>query len=71
MVEWLDWVIRIVGAHEESHLVGVPKNYAPDKHYAPDKLAIVTAEAHRSVDPLWHLNIVLPLGVELQVHLRT
>jgi hypothetical protein len=65
MVEWLDWIIRIVGAHEESHLVGVPKNYAPDK------LAIVTTEAHRSVDPLWHLNIVLPLGVELQVHLRT
>jgi hypothetical protein len=53
--------VRIVGAHEEPHPVGVPENRAPDK------LALVTAEAHRSVDPLWHLNIVLPLGEELQV----
>jgi hypothetical protein len=56
--------MRIVGAHEELHPVGVPQDRAPDK------LAIVTAEAHRSVDPLWHLNIVLPLREELQVQLR-
>jgi hypothetical protein len=45
MVEWIDWVLRIVGAHEEPHPVSVPENYAPDK------LAIVTVEEHRSVDP--------------------
>jgi hypothetical protein len=53
--------VRIVGTHEEPHPVGVPENFAPDK------LALVTAEAHRSVDLLWNLNIVLPLGEELQV----
>jgi hypothetical protein len=29
--KWLDLVIHIVGAHEESHPVGVPENCAPDK----------------------------------------
>jgi hypothetical protein len=58
-VEWLDRVVRIVCAHEEPHLVRVPQNLAPNK------LAIVTAEAHRSVDPIWHLYIVLPLGEEI------
>jgi hypothetical protein len=38
---------------------------------APDKIALVTAEALRSVDPLWRLDIVLPLDEELQVQLRT
>jgi hypothetical protein len=38
--------VRIVGAHEEPHLVGIPENRAPDK------LAVVTVEAHSSVDPL-------------------
>jgi hypothetical protein len=64
-VEWMDRVVRIVSAHEEPHAVGVPQNLAPNK------LAIVTAEAHRSVDPLWHLEIVLTLRGELQVQLRT
>jgi hypothetical protein len=58
-VEWLDWVVRIVSAHEEPHPVGVPQNLAPNK------LAIVTAEAHRSVDPLLHLDIVLLLREEV------
>jgi hypothetical protein len=57
--------VRIVGAHEEPHPIGVPQDCAPDK------LAIVTAEAHRSVDPMWYLDIVLPLREELQVQLRT
>jgi hypothetical protein len=53
--------VCIVSAQEEPHPVGVPQNLAPNK------LAIVTAEAHRSVDPLCHLNIVLPLREEVQV----
>jgi hypothetical protein len=57
--------VHIVIAHEEPHPVGVPHNLAPSK------LAIVTAEAHRSVDPLWHVNIVLPLREEVQVQLKT
>jgi hypothetical protein len=57
--------VRIVITHEESHPVGVPKNVAPNK------FAIVTAKSHRSVDPLWHLDIVLPLREEVQVQLRT
>jgi hypothetical protein len=65
VVEWLDRVMRIVGAHEEPHPIGVPQNLAPNK------LGILTAEAHMSIDPLWHLNIVLPLREELQVQLRT
>jgi hypothetical protein len=60
-VEWLDRVVCIVSAHEEPHPVGVPQNLAPNK------LAIVTVEAQRSVDPLWHLDIVLPLHEEVQV----
>jgi hypothetical protein len=64
-VEWPDRVVRIVSTHEEPHPVGVPQNLAPNK------LATVTAEAHRSVDPLWHLDIVLPLREEVQVQLRT
>jgi hypothetical protein len=42
----------VVLAHEEPHLVAVPKNVALDK------LTVGTAVAHRSVDPLWHLNLV-------------
>jgi hypothetical protein len=61
-VEWLDLVMCIVSAHEEP---GVPQNLAPNK------LVIVTAEAYRSVNPLWHLDIVLPLREEVQVQLRT
>jgi hypothetical protein len=64
-IEWLDRVVHIVSAHEEPHPVGVPQNLAPNK------LAIVTTEADRSVDPLWHLDIVLPLCEEVQVQLRT
>jgi hypothetical protein len=64
-VKLLDWVVRVVSAHEEPHPVGVPHNLAPNK------LAIVTAESHRSVDPLWHVNIVLPLGEEVLVQLKT
>jgi hypothetical protein len=56
--------MRIVSTHEEPHPVGAPQNLAPNK------LAIVTAEAHRSVDPLWHLDIVLSLREEVQVQLR-
>jgi hypothetical protein len=61
-VEWLDRVMCIVSAHEE---LGVPQNLAPNK------LVIVTAEAYRSVNPMWHLDIVLPLREEVQVQLRT
>jgi hypothetical protein len=61
VVEWLDRIVCIVGAHEEPHPIGILENRAPDK------LVVVTAEAHSSVDPLWHLNIALPLGEELQV----
>jgi hypothetical protein len=64
-VEWLDRVVHIVTTHEEPHPVGVPQNLAPNK------IAIVTSEAHRSVDPLWHLDIVFPLREEVQVQLRT
>jgi hypothetical protein len=60
-VEWLDRVVGIVSTHEEPHPVGVPQNLAPNK------LATITAEAHRSVNPLWHLEIVLPLCEEVQV----
>jgi hypothetical protein len=55
----------VVLTHEEPHPVAVPENVALDK------LTIVTAVAHRSVDPLWHLNLVLPTGEELQIQLRT
>jgi hypothetical protein len=57
--------MRIVSAHAEPHPVGVPQNLSPNK------IAIVTAEAHRSVDPLWHVDIILPLREEVQVQLRT
>jgi hypothetical protein len=55
----------IVLAHEEPHPVAVPKNVTLDK------LTVVTAVAHRSVDPLWHLNLVLPTSEQLQIQLRT
>jgi hypothetical protein len=58
-VEWLDRIVHIVSAHEEPHPVCIPQNLAANK------LAIVTAEVHRSVDPIWHLYIVLPLGEEI------
>jgi hypothetical protein len=64
-VEWMDQVVRTVITHEEPHPVGVPQNLAPNK------LATITTEVHRSVDPLWHLDIVLPLRGEVQVQLRT
>ena len=55
----------VVHAHEEPHPVAVPENVALDK------LTVVTAVAHRSVDPLWHRNLVLTTGEQLQVQLRT
>jgi hypothetical protein len=55
----------VVLAHEEPHPVAVPENVALDK------LTVVTAIAHRSVNPLWHLNLVLPSGEQLQIQLRT
>jgi hypothetical protein len=55
----------VVLAHEEPQPVAVPENVALDK------LTIVTAVAHMSVDPLWHLNLVLPSGEKLQIQLRT
>jgi hypothetical protein len=55
----------IVLAHEEPNPVAVPENVALDK------LTVVTAVAHRSVDPLWHLNLVLPTGEQLQIQLKT
>jgi hypothetical protein len=55
----------MVSTHEEPHTIGVPQNLAPNK------LAIVTAEEDRSVDPLWHLDIALPLREEVQVQIRT
>jgi hypothetical protein len=55
----------IVLAHEEPHPVAVPENVALDK------LTVVTVVAHRGVDPLWHLNLVLPTGEQLQIQLRT
>jgi hypothetical protein len=44
-VEWLDWVVCKVITHEEPHPADVPQNLAPIK------LATVTTEAHRIVDP--------------------
>jgi hypothetical protein len=55
----------VVLTHEGPHPVAVPENIALDK------LTVVTAVAHRSVDPLWHPNLVLPTGEELQIQLRT
>jgi hypothetical protein len=55
----------VVHAHEEPHLVAVPKNVALVK------LTVVTAVAHKSVDPLWHRNLVLPTGEQLQIQLKT
>jgi hypothetical protein len=55
----------VVLAHEEPQPVAVPENVALDK------LTIVTAVAHMSVDPLWHLNLVLPSGEKLQIQLGT
>jgi hypothetical protein len=55
----------VVLAHEEPHPVAVPENVALDK------LTAVTAVEHRSVDPLWHLNLVLPTGEQLQIQHRT
>jgi hypothetical protein len=55
----------VVHAHEELHPVVVPKNVALDK------LTVATAVAQRSVDPLWHCNLVLPTGEQLQIQLRT
>jgi hypothetical protein len=57
--------MHVVLAHEEPHPVAVPENVAFDK------LTVVTAVAHRSVDPLWDLNLVLPTREQLQVQLRT
>jgi hypothetical protein len=45
----------VVLAHEEPHPVAVPENVALDK------LTVVTVVAHRSVDPLWHLNLAFLL----------
>jgi hypothetical protein len=55
----------VVLAHEEPHPIAVPENVALDK------LTVVTAVAHRSVDPLWHRNLVLPTGEQLQIQLKT
>jgi hypothetical protein len=55
----------IVLAHEEPHPIAVPENIALGK------LTVVTAVAHRSVDPLWHLNLVLPTSEQLQIQLKT
>jgi hypothetical protein len=55
----------VVLAHEEPHPVAVHENVALDK------LTVVTAVAHRSVDPHWHLNLVLSTGEQLQIQLRT
>jgi hypothetical protein len=55
----------VVLSHEEPHPLAVPENVALDK------LTIVTTVAHRSVDPLWHLNLILPTSEELQIQLRT
>jgi hypothetical protein len=62
---WWEGVLLVVLAHEEPHPVEVPENVALDK------LTVVTAVAHRSVDPLWHLSLVLPTGEQLQIQLRT
>jgi hypothetical protein len=55
----------VVLAHEEPHPIAVPENVALDK------LTVVTAVAHRSVDPLWHRNLVLHTSEQLQIQLRT
>jgi hypothetical protein len=55
----------IVHAHEEPHPVAVPENVALDN------LTVVTAVAHRSVDPLWHRNLVLPTAEQPQIQLKT
>jgi hypothetical protein len=52
-------------AREEPHPVALPENVTLDK------LTVVCAVAHRSVDPLWHLNLVLRTGEQLQIQLRT
>jgi hypothetical protein len=62
---WWEAVMLVVHAHEEPHPVVVPENVALDK------FIVVTTIAHRSVDPLWHRNIVLPTGEQLQIQLRT
>jgi hypothetical protein len=54
----------VVLAHEKPHPVAVPENVALDK------LTVVTAVAHMSVDPLWHRNLVLPTGEQLQIRTR-
>jgi hypothetical protein len=61
---WWEGVMLIVHAHEEPP-VAVPENVALDK------LIVVTAVAHRSVDPLWHHSLVLPIGEQLQMQLKT
>jgi hypothetical protein len=58
---WWKGVMLVVHAHEEPHLVAVPE------HVALDKLTVVTGVAHRSVDPLWHRNLVLPTSEQLQI----
>jgi hypothetical protein len=55
----------VVLAHEESHPVAVPENVALDK------LTVVTAVAHMSVDPLCHWNLALATSEQLQIQLRT
>jgi hypothetical protein len=55
----------VVLAHEEPHPVAVPENVALDK------LTVVTVVAYRSVDPLCHLNLLLPTSEQLQIQLRT
>jgi hypothetical protein len=64
-VQWLDRVMRIVGAHEEPHPASIPESLALDN------LAIVTAIAHRSVDPLRHRNHLFTRSEQLQVQVRT
>jgi hypothetical protein len=57
---WWEGVMLVVHAHEEPHPIAVPENVALDK------LIVVTAVAHRSVD-----SFVLPTGEQLQIQLRT
>jgi hypothetical protein len=64
-IQRLDWVVRIVGAHEEPHPVKITENHTLDN------LAVVTAVAHRNVDPLWHHNFFLPCSEQLQLQLWT
>jgi hypothetical protein len=58
------------GLGDSTELSRMGLSHVP-QNLAPNQLASVTAEAHRSVDPLWHLDIVLPLHEEVQVQLRT